>query len=326
VRVTTNITNTSHDLQRFKDGEDIKSFCQKHHLDGLELLPFEENSHGILPAEMILGIHLSYHNCWIDFWNGNEAGVLSEFDDWDTAHRILGKDKSAIVNRYRAQLDFAKKLGVAYVVFHVSDISINETLKYQFTHTDEEVIDASLALINLLLDDSDYTFDFLVENLWWPGLNLMRPEMTRRLLEGIHYEKKGIMLDTGHLLHTNTHLTSQKEGLAYIHKVLDQHMALCSYIKGIHLQQSLTGDYVRAFIENVPVQKGDYQSRLSELYPHIHKIDLHRPFMVEEVRHLVDRINPKYLTHEFITRCRAEHEDFLTQQNLALWGDHFAVK
>ena len=70
---------------------------------------------------------------------------------------------------------------------------------------------ASVGWAVLLLDGEDYTFDFLMENLWWPGLTMTRPEMTKRLLSQVHYQKKGIMLDTGHLMHMNLELKTQDE-------------------------------------------------------------------------------------------------------------------
>jgi hypothetical protein len=287
-------------------------------LDGLELLPYEENTLGIIPTDMIVGVHLSYYSSWVDFWNGNEAGVLDEFGSWETARRTLGTDRWALVDRYKAQLEFAENLGAEYVVFHVADVSIAESIRYVFSHTDAEVITAALELINAILDGGQYSFHFLVENLWWPGFSMTVPNMTRRLIEGIHCEKKGIMLDTGHLLHTNNALTTEKEGLEYIHSLLDAHGDLCSYIKGIHLQQGLTGAYVRALLDNPPKLAGSYDARLGQIYPHIHAIDPHRPFTDPNVAQLVERLQPEFLTHEFGTRSRFEHEDFMTCQNAAL--------
>ena len=56
------------------------------------------------------------------------------------------------------------------------------------------------------------------------------------------------MLDTGHFLHTNLDLKTQEEGVDYLNQMLDAHGDLVSYIKGIHLQQSLTGDYVKEWL------------------------------------------------------------------------------
>ena len=49
------------------------------------------------------------------------------------------------------------------------------------------------------------------------------------------------MLDTGHLIHTNTDIKTQQDAVDYINTVLDKHDELSSYIKGIHLNQSLSG-------------------------------------------------------------------------------------
>jgi sugar phosphate isomerase/epimerase len=318
MKVTTNITNTICDLERFSDENDIRAFCKSFALDGFELLPYGENTLGVVPAELLVGIHLSFDNCWVDFWHGDEAGVFSEYDDWETAKNVLGENRQAMIDRYKAQLDFAERMHAAYVVFHVTDISTTETLTYHFDHSDAHVVDTCLELINILLADSDYSFYFLVENLWWAGFNMKDPEMTAHLMAGIQYEKKGIMLDTGHLMHTNLALASQEEGLQYIHAVLDAHGELCHYIKGLHLQQSLTGDYVKALIENPPVITGTYHERMMNVYPYVFKMDEHEPFTVNGVDALINRIDPLFLTYEFITTSRDEHEDYLRRQIAAL--------
>lgn len=321
MKITTNITNTSFDTERFTDADDVRCFCEKHCLNGLELLPFGENTLGVIPADTIVGVHLSYYNCWVDFWNNNEDGVLAEFGTWETARTVLGTDRQALIDRYKAQLDFAESVGTEYVVFHVSDVSIAESVRYLFNHTDAQVIDAALELINAILDGGCYSFQFLVENLWWPGFTMTFPNMTRRLIEGIHYHRKGIMLDVGHLLHTNNALTTEKEGLAYIHTLLDAHGTLCDHIRGVHLHQSLSGAYVRQLIEKPPKLEGSYYDRIGQIYPHIYKIDTHRPYTAKDIKGLVDRISPDFLTYEFITRSRAEHEEFLIWQKAALLAD-----
>ncbi len=305
-------------MERFSDGDDIRDFCRRHRLDGLELLPYGENSIGKIPADLVFSVHLSSYNHWVDFWNGKEEGVLEEYRDWATARRVIGKDKGALVAQYRAQLDFAESLGARYVVFHVADVSIPEFISHRFTHTDAEVIDASLELINELLADGGYSFQFLVENLWWPGFTMKDKKMTRRLLDGIRYQNKGIMFDTGHLLHTDNDLKTEDEAVDYIHRVLDDHADLCREIKGVHLQQSLSGDYVKALLADPPRLKDSYDDRVGQIFEHIHTVDAHQPFTAQGVKGLIDRLNPDFLVYEFCTRSRAEHEDFLARQNAAL--------
>ena len=59
MKITTNITNTVYDTGRFTDGDDIRHFCLTHRLDGLELLPYDGNTLGIVP-DMVVGVHLRF--------------------------------------------------------------------------------------------------------------------------------------------------------------------------------------------------------------------------------------------------------------------------
>lgn len=156
-----------------------------------------------------------------------------------------GDTREALLAHYRRDLENAKKYGAEYVVFHVTDASIPETLRCRFHRTDAEVIDASCELLNLLFDGVTDGPALLLENLWEPGLTMTDPEMTARLLDGVRYANKGIMLDTGHLMHTQPALQNQRQALSYIHTVLDRHGELCKAIRGVHLQQSITGRYMR---------------------------------------------------------------------------------
>jgi sugar phosphate isomerase/epimerase len=315
--IMTNITNSPSDTERFTDGEDIRAFCREHRLDGLELLPVGVNDPGIIPADRIVGLHLSYYSCWVDYWNGNVAGVTAEFGGTETADRLFG-GRQAIVDRYRAQLDFAERLKVKYVVFHVSDVSMRESVSYRLRHSDEKVVAAALELIRAILGNECYSFSFLVENLWWPGFTMTRPEITRSLLDGIEFEKKGVMLDIGHLLHTNLSLRTQREGAEYVHAVLDAHASLASCIRGVHLHQSLCGTTVRRLLREPPALDGSYEENMGQIYRYIFSVDRHRPFTGKGIRQLIDRISPEFLTYEFITRSRAEHALFLRRQSRAL--------
>lgn len=150
---------------------------------------------------------------------------------------------------------------------------------------------------------------------------MTEPKVTRAFLEQIEYKKKGIMLDTGHLLHTNREIETQEEAVAYIRSVLEKNGDLCRYIKGVHLHQSLSGGYVRDMIDNPPKLSGDYQERLMQVYSHIFEIDTHKPFTAAGISNLIEQISPQFLTFEFITNSRQEHEDALKQQLDALKKD-----
>ena len=155
-----------------------------------------------------------------------------------------------------------------------------------------------------------------MENLWWPGLNFLNPEDTRRLIGRVHYEKKGFMLDTGHFLHTNLNLQSQEEAVAYLHQMLDHQEDMIPYIKGIHLQQSLTGNYVKEWLQRPHELPKDPAKRFCKVFEHIFQIDKHEPFTAPGVKGLVERIDPLYVTYEYITRNREELASYLEQGRL----------
>lgn len=126
------------------------------------------------------------------------------------------------------------------MVFHVTQAGYAESLTYQKTHSDEEVVDTAAAFINRLLDGCDDEFYFLMENLWYPGLTFEDPAITRHLLDQIHYSKKGLMLDTGHFMNTNPDLRTPEDALVFLNRMLDAHEDLIQMNPLYHRNQSLT--------------------------------------------------------------------------------------
>lgn len=308
-----NITTSEDDLQRFQNSEELLQMMQG--FDGVELMYFGEDEKNIIPKEKVIGLHMHFFPFWLDFWNGNETALMKEFDNQETWEQYYGgSDRNAIIQRFKKDLEQAHRYGVSYVVFHVSDASIEESFTWNYHHTDEEVIDATAELLNELFKDEDGNITLLLENLWQPGLKFTDPKLTKRLLDQVHYENKGIMLDTGHLLHTNPAIKTQEEGVAYIHQMLDAHKDLCSAIRGIHLNQSLTGEYCEKTRQNPPKMEDTYAGRYTQMFFHAFAVDRHEPFVCEGVRELVERISPEYLNFEFITADQAQHQEYLKRQ------------
>lgn len=317
MKTSINLTTSSDDMNRFNTTDDLLKLMSG--VDGIELMCFENDTRGIIPKERVTGLHMSYFPYWVDFWNGNHAALDKEFGDRETwIKHYGGSTRDAVIRRYRKDLDDAHRWGAEYVVFHVSDATIEETFTLDYHRSDEEVIDAAIEMLNELLVSEDGSLIFLVENLWQPGLRFTRPEMTERLLNGIAYPNKGIMLDTGHLLHTDTKLRTQEEGLAYINSLLDAHRELCRYIRGIHLNQSLTGEYCEAVRKAPPILGKTYRERTWQMFLHAFAVDKHEPFTCAGVRELVNRIGPEYLTFEFITTDSAQHRRYIELQLEAL--------
>ena len=294
-----NFTTSYDDTIRFQSAEELHDFYKKHGCDGLELMPLPYST-----AEAP-DIYLSPKKCPL-IVPGMVTGIhCCCIGDW------IGGERKELIQHYRKDLDYAMRVGAEYVVFHVVQVDDEEGFTYERKHTDREVIDAAAAFINELLDGQEYSFWFLMENLWWPGLTFLEPEDTRALISQVHYGKKGFMLDTGHYLHTDLDLQTQEEAVEALHRMLDRQKDMIPYIKGLHLQQSLTGDYVKEWLQMPRELPEDPTERFCKVYEHIFRIDKHEPFTAAGVKGLVERIAPMYVTYEYITRSREELAEYL---------------
>lgn len=313
-----NITTCGEDLLRYRDNADLRAFLRSFDLDGLEVLQAGDDLHGILTAEDTVGVHLRYFAAWMDLWTGNEERLLEEFGSRDVWQGVYGGDgREALIRAFRENIRFANTLRPEYLVFHVSECTMAESMRRRYHYSDEQVIDAAIELVNSICDEIEGEPWLLFENLWYPGLTMLRPEMTERLLQGVRYPKCGIMLDIGHLMHTNTALRSADEAVDYFHTVLDR-LGDLSSIKGVHLHQSLSGAYAEELMQTWQPAPGPYHEQMWSIMGHIFTIDTHRPFTSPRIREVLDRLPLAYLVLEQITADRAEHEQLLAQQTEVL--------
>lgn len=283
---------------------------------GVEAIWGGDEIPGDFPRELVVGYHLTFYPDWLDFYREDKPALLRKFGSLDAVRSFYGGwGPERLLTYYREDLARARSLEPSYMVFHVSDVSLEEGYTYRWLHSNEEVIEAAVDIVNQLLGAENSHFEFLMENQWWPGFTFTDPEQTARLLEAVRYPRKGIMLDTGHLMNANLDLTTQAEGAAYIHRMLDAHGDLSRYIRGVHLHQSLSGDYVKAHTGSVPADfPADYTKQFYYSYRHIQQIDRHQPWTDGAVTELVGRIAPQYLTHELTSRSRAERYQAVKEQ------------
>ncbi len=151
-------------------------------------------------------------------------------------------------------------------------MSLEESCTYRWLHSDCEVLDGAIEFINELLRGVEPSFDFLVENQWRPGFTFTEPEKTEYLLSQIEYPRKGIMLDTGHLMNTNRDIRSQADGINYISEMIGLHGSMKDRIKGVHFHQSVSGRYVKKNTGKMPENypKGYFEA-FAFSYPHIRR-------------------------------------------------------
>jgi len=313
-----NITTCEEDLLRFENNADLKGFYRHFGLDGLEVMEAGTDRWGILQTEDAIGVHLRFHSGWMDLWTGDHGRLLQEFGSWEEVRQVYGGEtREALMKGFRSNLRFANTLQPEYLVFHVSDCTMAESMLRSYHYSDEDVIDATIELVNAVSDSIEGQPWLLFENLWYPGLTMLRPEMLQRLLKGVRYPKCGVMLDLGHLMHTNTALRSADEAVDYFHRTLDA-LGDLSPIKGVHLHQSLSGAYAENLMNRWQSTTGSYNERMWAIMEHIFNIDTHRPFTSPRIREVLDRLPLEYLVLEQISADRTEHEAHLAQQVVVL--------
>lgn len=307
-------------LGEYGTWEELRREVEMLGLDGVEGIWGGEPVPQGLPAELIIGYHLTFYSDWLDLYRGDLPALVGKFGSLDTARSFYGGlGADTLLEYYRADLVRAKELGVRYVVFHVTDVSIEETYTYRWCHSSEEVVDAAVEVINTLLGEEEPPFEFLVENQWWPGFTFTQPELTAQLLAGIRCSRKGIMLDIGHLMNANTALRTQAEGAAFLMDMLNRNGELSRMIRGVHLHYSLSGDYVKAHTGALPLDlPGDYNERFSTNYSHILQIDRHLPWTDPAILPILKRIHPAYLTHELYAPNRGRRRSAVQTQRTLL--------
>ncbi|MBP3588176.1 MAG: TIM barrel protein [Clostridia bacterium] len=315
MKTVMNITTCYEDTNRYRDLEDLRGFYEGFGLDGLEVLEAGSDEKGLILAEDTVGVHLRYFSGWMDLWCGNQKRLLEEFqapENWRMTYG--GDDKTAIIDAYRKNIQFSNTLKPEYLVFHVSECTMAESMWRKYHYTDEQVCDAVIELLNTVIDEIDGQPWLLLENLWYPGLTMEQPEIVRRLLNGIAYPKTGVMLDTGHLMHTNCALKTPDQAVDYIHSILDRYEDL-GFIKGVHLHQSLTGNYAKACMERWQQIQGTYQEQMWAVMGHIFNIDTHKPFQSHRIHELLERLTGlEFLCLEQISGSREEHAGYLAEQ------------
>ena len=268
--------------------------------DGLEVIADPDDLAADVPLSLVTGYHLTFYPDWVDFWRQDEKALLRKFHSWEEVEKVYrGRRSEDLMAQFREDLALAQKLKAPYLVFHVSDVSLEEGYTYRWLHTDREVLDAAIDFANELLRGVEPSFDFLVENQWWPGFTFTEPEKTAYLLERIDYPRVGIMLDTGHLMNANQKIATQKQGIAFILEMMEKHGSLTDSIRGLHFHQSLSGAYCRHNLGALPPDfPEEYFAAFAVSYGHIQRIDRHRPCTEPGCKAVIDRAAPEYLTHE----------------------------
>lgn len=319
MKVVTNFPIYNGCLEEYGTMEELAKDCDEAGIDGIEAIWDWDPYTGQMPLPgMSIGYHLTFWSCWIDFWIHDEEALLREFGTWDMVHEYYhGDTRQSIIDTYIRDVGYAMQVDPEYLVFHVSEVNIEEDFTYDFVHTDEQVVDCAIELANTITPYITNGAAFLVENQWWPGFTFTRPEITKRLLDGIDYDNKGIVLDIGHLMNTNTRLRTQADGVRYVNDMLDDEGELSDQIRALHLHQSLSGEYVENNAYRFSQEFLDAESfwdRYSISYRHVLQIDRHQPWTDPSIVQVIDRISPDWINNELSAYGRRPHQEALKTQ------------
>lgn len=295
------------------------AWLARHALDGVEVVWCDRRAATRFAPGTVLGMHLPFYADWLDFWRQDIDELDREFggrDVWQTFFQGTGPDD--LIRYYRRALDDAQALAVDYVVFHVSQVSVDETLGRPFRYTDQDVIRAAADAINRSLapgasdTGTPYTFEFLMENLWWPGLNWRDPDVTRALFDAVEYDRKGFVLDLGHLVTA----VGPEHAVPDILRCLDRHGDLVDHIRAVHLHQPNLGD-----VPPPPAWPAaeDYYDRYRISYEYVGLTDRHDVWTMPGLDRLLRSIAPTYLVYEFRAHDAGEFQRNIARQNA--WVD-----
>ncbi|MCI5837422.1 MAG: sugar phosphate isomerase/epimerase [Veillonellaceae bacterium] len=312
-----NLTNFPTDLDLIDHSTDVlEGLLREYDLDGIELMLCAPWDRELFPQRLIGGCHLPFYPNWLDFWFGDTVALRNDFPTAADLQRTFGAtEPEAWVERYAEDIRRAAETGTPYMVFHVANCRYREAFTWDFYYGDEAVIAAMLDLLERLAPAIPQDTWLLLENLWWPGMRLTEPEIVETLLQYAPHPKTGIMLDTGHLLATNRDLRTEREAIDYLFAVVDNLGELRNSIRGIHLHQSLSGEYLGTAAGKLPEVLNS--ATVSE---HVNRMDYHAPWTDPAIREFVRYVDPEWVTFEFLQRDLASWRKYLALQSKAM-GD-----
>ena len=294
--------------------KDMQYFSEKYGFDGFELIKFFDGDNSSL-KKYIKGYHMRFFPSWMELYLEDFNSLYDELKDEKYFKSLCGgHSKKELIEYYKRELKIAKELKVEYVVFHACNVKVTEAMTYDFKYSDKEILNAVISIINEIFEDGEYDFKLLFENLWWSGLRLTNKEEIEYLLNGVKYKNVGFILDTGHMINNNRDIKNSKEGIKYIKKNIENIGEYKNLIYGMHLNYSLSGEYVNRAIKENKEKNLSIEEIMNNVYQHVGSIDYHDPFEDKEIIDVINSLPIKYLVFELIGDTREELENKIQRQ------------
>lgn len=278
-----------------QSGFTLDDYIGKLGLDGIEQFVYETKALSKPYIKQTVGAHLRYWPYWMDFWLKKSKRIKQYFPNNKVKFEYFAEAMSSDewLSVIRRNICTAMQAKPEYLVWHVSEANNEEVFTFKFNYSDREVLSAASDVFNAVADEIPKNVIVLFENLWWPGLRLTDVRNVKYFFNRIERKNVGIMLDTGHLMNTNTRLRSEDDAAEYICNVVDRMGEQAVLIKGIHLNCSLSGQYQKSF---TCIPSKDYDN--SQIWKHVTAIDQHKPFSTKAVKRILACMKPEYIVHE----------------------------
>ena len=285
----------------FVGWDKLKKQIRELGIDGLDGVWLPTQRDESIPKDILIGGRIVTMPDWVDYIQDNRKELRRRIGTAKQVKEVYGEPKQFILH-YIFSLHDAIQCGAKFISMEVYNVTYEESQSYEWRHDDQTVMNAAATIINLILRDVEPTFDFLIENSWWPGFRFTEPEKTEYLLSRIEYPRKGIMLNTSHLMNTNPDIRSEEEGAEYICSMLEKHGDLAKNVLGLRLSQTVSGEFVRRLKKTHEATKEiagfpKYQEAEGILYYNINAIDQRLPWTSPEAARIVKAVDPKYLVH-----------------------------
>ena len=101
--------------------------------------------------------------------------------------------------------------------------------------------------------------------------------------------------------------------------MIEKHGELSKSIFGLHFHQSISGAYCHETIGELPKDFPlAYYDEFSRNYAHILRIDQHKPWTDTACVQILERVQPKYLTHELSSTTQDGQWEAVKQQLQAM--------
>jgi len=262
-------------------------------------------------------VHLPYAVDWYSGWTGRAN--LDEFDEDNVKYIMFGRDREEIVKNIREAILFASEIDPAYGVFHAGNTNMDDAMLREQTDNSRDILREFCEMMNQTASgfkNGEPPFKLAFENLWWPGLRLLDPWEYRYLDSHLEFDNWGLCLDTGHLMNTLPDAYDEQTCVDRLLEIFSRYPGeMIDRIGTVHLHVSTSAEYRNTFepIERPPGET--MKSAVERIYPHVSKIDQHRPFSTSGCRQLVEELSPDFVTHEMMGPTPEERiRDFLQQR------------